>query len=1009
MGGIRKADIGTFIGTFCSRLKAAKTTMFSRQHLSLVLLLVLGFTLIPGRTGQGEMLSPQIKNPFSASISAFDLLSAQSGWILVGQSLYWTDDAGDSWSDITPPVPRNPEILSVTFVDKDLGWVIYQEIERDGRNSFLLARTFTGGNRWRIMNLQLFSPDDIDAFPRAGYLHFINPNDGWLVFRSPSSSNFNNGVLFKTRNGGNSWERQEIPFGEPVYFINPEVGWTSGGPAGQELYRSTDGGDTWQPQYLINQPPNGGLSYRYQNPVFSSSRKGFLPVLVNDGFNTALRVYFTQDGGASWEFNRVSANIQDIDPSIDLPFSTLNEDNAVLVHPYSGDAYLVEHSQEISIFASNIPSIPSLLQLDMVSPTTGWAKQVTGDCETRLDNPGISNLPVKKSCSSSQLLLRTQDAGISWESLSLPQNVIDFSDLTILPIEPLDVNETFPAQLVVNPGKRTFITTGQGFDKCEIPTPDMLQAWIRNGPYDAVNLYIGGAARSCSNLALNAAYISQLSQQGWKFIPTWVGPQASCYSRPIARMSSDPAVSRQQGIAEANAALDKAYDLGLTLADNSGTVIYYDLENYDITNTPCHAAAKAFIEGWSSQVRARGSTAGVYSLGPILNAYYSLLEKPDVIWPAHWHLPYAYDPDATVWDVYMLSNSFWNNHERIRQYAGGHSETWGGISITIDSDVLDGLVASGPLQEDADNDGNADIFTVQKSGAQSGHSEIYILDGAASFGSILRHHLTALPWTNDQWDFDMADYDNDGRPDLYAFHHFATSSGRTEIQILSGASDYQSYLLSTPTSLPQSTPGSWVYQLGNFDQDGIPDLFAVDRAGHSFVQVNVLSGASGYQSSIGSLQTPINNSGTSGAWAYIISDYDLDYVSDLVVVNKALGSGSMTDITILSGADNFQVYLLNRSTGLPKTGTDNSWVFSMRDHNRDEIPDLIAVNKIGGIQGKTAVHILDGAAQFTTYLLSVPSALPLTGSDCNWDFLTGQCFTSNPNLLYKYYFPLAYR
>ncbi len=250
MGGIRKADIGTFIGTFCSRLKAAKTTMFNRQHLSLVLLLVLGFTLIPGHTGQGEMLSPQIKNPFSASITAFDLLSAQSGWVLAGQSLYWTDDAGDSWSDITPPVPGNPEILSVTFVDKDLGWVIYQEIERDGRNSFLLARTFTGGKRWRIMNLQLFSPGDIDAFPRAGFLHFINRNDGWLVFRSPSSSNFNNGVLFKTRNGGISWERQEIPFGEPVYFINPEVGWTSGGPAGQELYRSTDGGETWHPQYL---------------------------------------------------------------------------------------------------------------------------------------------------------------------------------------------------------------------------------------------------------------------------------------------------------------------------------------------------------------------------------------------------------------------------------------------------------------------------------------------------------------------------------------------------------------------------------------------------------------------------------------------------------------------------------------------------------------------------------------------------------------------------------------
>ncbi|OGO32003.1 MAG: hypothetical protein A2Z16_16755 [Chloroflexi bacterium RBG_16_54_18] len=983
--------------------------MLKRQNRCLIILLVLGVSLLPNHPGSGETRSPLFQAPTSVDIKGFDLLSPQSGWVLAGQSLYWTDNSGDTWTEITPPVIGNPEILSVTFVDERLGWAIYQEVAEDGRNTFVLAHTFTGGRRWSLLNLHLFSSGDIDSFPKAGFLHFINRNNGWLVLQSPSSSNFNNGVLFKTDNGGISWERQEIPVGEPVYFINPEVGWTSGGTAGQELYRSTDGGETWQLQNLINLPHVVGYSYRYQNPVFSSSQKGFLPVVVNDGSHTSLRVYFTEDGGVSWEFNRISQNIQDIDPTIDLPFSALNEDKAVLVHPYSGDTYRVEHSQEISIFASNLPSISSLLQLDMVSPTTGWARQITGNCDLEPVSPVITGTPETKSCSSTQLLLRTQDSGNSWESLSLPRKVIDYSDLTILPVEPVLVNETQPAQLVVNPGKRTFLTTGQGFDKCEIPTPDKLQAWIRNGPYSAVNLYIGGAARSCSNLALSATYISQLSQQGWKFIPTWVGPQASCYSRPIARMSSDPVVSRQQGITEANAALDKAFDLGLTLADRTGTVIYYDLENYDITNTPCHESAKAFIEGWSSQVRARGSIAGVYSLGPILNAYYSLPEKPDVIWPAHWHLPYEYDPDATVWDVYMLSNSFWSSRERIRQYAGGHTETWGGISITIDSNVLDGLTASGPLMEDADNNGNADLYTVQKSGSQSGHSEIYILDGSTNFGSILRHQLSALPWTNDQWVFDMADYDNDGRPDLYTFHHFGTSSGSTEIHILSGASDYQSFLMSTTTSLPQSTPGSWVYQLGNFDQDGIPDLYAVDRAGHSVVQVSVLSGASGYQASLGSYLTPIGNSGTSGAWAYAISDYDQDYVSDLVVINKAMGSGAMTEISVLNGAANFQTYLFNEPTGLLKTGTDNSWVFFLRDHNRDEIPDLFAVNKIGGIQGKTAVHILDGAAQFITFLLSAPSALPLTGSDCNWDFLTGQCYTSNPNILYKYYFPLAYR
>jgi hypothetical protein len=67
---------------------------------------------------------------------------------------------------------------------------------------------------------------------------------------------------------------------------------------------------TWQTQHLINLPQVLGYSYRYQNPVFSSPQKGFLPVIVNDGTHTSLRVYFSEDGGASWEFNRISENIR---------------------------------------------------------------------------------------------------------------------------------------------------------------------------------------------------------------------------------------------------------------------------------------------------------------------------------------------------------------------------------------------------------------------------------------------------------------------------------------------------------------------------------------------------------------------------------------------------------------------------------------------------------------------------------------------------------------------------
>jgi photosystem II stability/assembly factor-like uncharacterized protein len=47
-----------------------------------------------------------------------------------------------------------------------------------------------------------------------------------------------------------------------------------------------------------------------------------------------------------------------------------------------------------------------------------------------------------------------------------------------------------------------------------------------------------------------------------------------------------------------------------------------------------------------------------------------------------------------VWDAPCVSNGLWNSHQRIKQYAGGHNEAWGGVTLNIDSNVLDGEVTS---------------------------------------------------------------------------------------------------------------------------------------------------------------------------------------------------------------------------------------------------------------------------------------------------------------------------
>ncbi len=186
---------------------------------------------------------------------------------------------------------------------------------------------------------------------------------------------------------------------------------------------------------------------------------------------------------------------------------------------------------------------------------------------------------------------------------------------------------------------------------------------------------------------------------GLNFIPTWVGPQAPCTTFR-KKFSPDPATAYQDGINEANLAVDTMASFGLTYPDKSGSVIYYDLEAFS-GDQACRDAVKSFMNGWVAQLHVRGNLAGVYgSTGCTngLNLYLTIPNVPDVIWPAIWdhnigHVDANYEPLATVWTAGCISTSSWNNHQRIRQYEGEHNETWGGVTINIDNDVIDGVVS----------------------------------------------------------------------------------------------------------------------------------------------------------------------------------------------------------------------------------------------------------------------------------------------------------------------------
>ncbi len=235
------------------------------------------------------------------------------------------------------------------------------------------------------------------------------------------------------------------------------------------------------------------------------------------------------------------------------------------------------------------------------------------------------------------------------------------------------------------------------FDKCDAPDLGQLQAWWNESPYYIMNLYIGGEARSCENRRLTASWVKAASQQGWQFIPTWAGPQSPCNSITHHPMPEDSGAAYALGRQNAQEAADSAAALGLASPQGAGSVIYYDLEAYGGSRAPaqCRQAVSAFLQGWVERLHELGSRAGVYGGGCSSNAsdWKSLPNSPDDVWLAYWSYD-AYAESVSLWGIPCIPDSWWANHQRLRQYAGGHKETWGGVSFEIDSNITDGSVIS---------------------------------------------------------------------------------------------------------------------------------------------------------------------------------------------------------------------------------------------------------------------------------------------------------------------------
>lgn len=610
----------------------------------------IGLVLAVGITGlavQGDTTAYAQAPGIQASpheVLSMQLLAEGVGWAADQNHVLWTRDNGQQWTDITPLDLGTDRIQRVFFRTEREGWILALS---DTGGELTVWRTQDGGTSWTSQALASLRDGGSPVS-----MEFTDGEYGWVMVRLPSSANFSLGVLLATTDGGQSWKAlPDPPIGGTIHFISRGSGWLAGGPAGDQLYVTRDGGQHWERQVVS--PPStvdSGSGAIYQLPKFRTDAEGVLPILFSSPKSSLLATYVTSDAGATWRSKTLVALPAGSDLDGSVAASVVNADTVIVAPAQSTDVIVMaDGAQRSNRRSDNLSSQQAIVGMDFQTADRGWLMVASGQCAAG-----------KSQCLQDTKLFTTTDGGRTMRDIT-------------------------PVVTAPSPGVSTnlvALSTGKGFDKCAIGTVSQMQAWWTNTPWSYANVYIGGANRGCSQAGLTSSWVQSVFSQGWRLVPTWVGLQApgsSCSN--CSKMSTNTTTARQQGINEANAAADAVAALGFP----APTIIYLDIERYDPTS---HPAVKAFVDAWVERLGQRGHQAGVYGAG--INAasdWAPIAHPPQAVWIANFN-----NIDG-VFGLSGLPDSLWATHQRIHQFQGPHNETWGGVTFNIDSDRADGPVA----------------------------------------------------------------------------------------------------------------------------------------------------------------------------------------------------------------------------------------------------------------------------------------------------------------------------
>jgi len=220
--------------------------------------------------------------------------------------------ASAQWIPQTSPLPINDTTSDVPgkiqFVSPTEGWI--------GMSSARLLHTVDAGANWVVVD-----PDPVDTagfFSNpTGSISFTDSQHGWAI-----GTLYNSGgaVLYKTVNGGSSWNRQVLTpwiWGAGVQFLDSSIGWIGvigANFATAAILRTVDGGVNWIPGQTFSQ--------KIVKPFFVDANNGWAYTdSITNNISSPSEILHTTDGGANWT---TQLRVTTPGELLDIHFSDLN-------------------------------------------------------------------------------------------------------------------------------------------------------------------------------------------------------------------------------------------------------------------------------------------------------------------------------------------------------------------------------------------------------------------------------------------------------------------------------------------------------------------------------------------------------------------------------------------------------------------------------------------------------------------------------------------------------------